>query len=420
VTVVAVEDDDKSAATASMIADARRWLATSGGIGGEGVPRREFEMSMIEDLMVIGATSIYFPQTFGGKAYEAITIDAGTIKPKVDAYGWTDDALVYEQWVHGVYQRGFTRAEMLYSGLWPVSYTPYYKSNTEYLLYTINAAPKSDEWNLTWLTDGTTPSDIIAAPESWTPEDILTFADWIRTTQAGNTRERQQLKIMPGGSSRLTGNSRKDQDFQEFQLWLLRRTCSIYGVQPASIGFAGEQYKVSQEGSMSKTSEFGVGMVLEFRDEMYTNILERAGFEGVRVSSSRKGEEGRKDKTGRLVTAAGGPFMTVNEARAEDGLDPIDDEGADEIRNMPTGEADQPAAQKSAVPKEDDEKRADLLKWQRKAIQRIRAGKGAACEFRSDVISVSDAASIETALERASSERSVRQIFDRYLGNTER
>lgn len=34
----------------------------------------------------------------------------------------------------------------------------------------------------------------------------------------------------------------KDQDFQEFKLWLQGRTCALMGVPPESLGFAGDQY----------------------------------------------------------------------------------------------------------------------------------------------------------------------------------
>jgi hypothetical protein len=58
------------------------------------------------------------------------------------------------------------------------------------------------------------------------------------------------------------------------------------------------------------------------------------GAEDYRLSWDWSGvrclQEDETDRVKRYVTAAGGPIMTVNEARAEMGMDPI--EGQDEIR----------------------------------------------------------------------------------------
>lgn len=304
---------------------AQQFFDIPGGLGGIGQRRSHFESEIIEDLAVIGCAAVYYSPNRAGKPYEAIAIDGATIRPRVDAYGWPGPGDEwYEQWVYGVKVRGFLKEELRFDGLYPVSYSPYFKSPTEWLIQTVYTALKADEWNRLWLTEGNTPSDLIAAPEHWTPEQMMLYYDWFDAMLSGNNPERVKTKLVPAGTSRLQNPTRKDQDFELFQLWLLRRTCSLMGVQPASIGYSGEQYKVSQELSLDQTTQFGAGSLLEFRKALYDDLLERLGFGDLECKNITSQEEDAKNRADRnkLLVASG--IKTVNEARADEGLDPIE------------------------------------------------------------------------------------------------
>jgi hypothetical protein len=230
---------------------------------------------------VVGAGAVFFNTTRGGGLLDAVAVDAATIRPRVDAFGWPGPGeIAYEQWINGVQvSEGYTREQLLYDGLNPISYSPYFKSPIEWLVNVVNGALRADGWNLAWLTDGSTPADILAAPESWTPDQIKSFAAYFDGMLAGNSRQRQKTRFVPGGTQRVGSPSRKDQDFQEFELWLMRRCCGVMGVAPAAIGFAGEQYKVSQEGAMDSASQIGSGQLLEFRKHLYDEVLRKLGYD---------------------------------------------------------------------------------------------------------------------------------------------
>jgi len=306
---------------------AREWFSADGGLGGRGKYRTAFEKEMIEDVLVVGACAVYTP---GPLVSEALILDAATIRPVVDGFGWDVEDRPYEQWIQGMAAASFTRDELRYDGLYPRSWTPYFASPIEWILKTIIAAGKADDWNLAWLTDGNTAAQMLAMPESWTPGQIQEFWQYWDQVLSGNSNERQKTKFVPGGTSKVGDHSRKDQDFGEYELWLLRRTCSIMGVQPSSIGFAGEQYKVSQEGSNKQTSAFGAGQLLEFRKSLYDWLLVRLGYPDLEATNVVSTEEGAGERTDRLTKAAGGPYLTVNEARAEEGREPI--EGGETLR----------------------------------------------------------------------------------------
>ncbi len=318
---------DKSDRMKGRLDEARALFEIRGPVGGVGSPRRHFESMLIEDISIVGACAIFHQRNRGGGMYESVAIDAATIRPAVDAWGWPQGQC-YEQWIYGVKIASFSDADMTYDGIYPVSYTPYFKSPVEYLIQVINSALRADQWNRDWLTDGNTPSDLLALPDSWTPAQVKEYAAFWDAMLTGS-KNRQKTKFVPGGTQKVGNPTRKDQDFQALELWLLRRTCAIMGVQPASIGYAGEQYKVSQEGSNDQTSVFGAGVLLDFRKATYDDILQRAGYGDLECQNVTHRQEKAKEQAETNRTRIESGQRTINEVRAEEGLDAV--EGGDVV-----------------------------------------------------------------------------------------
>lgn len=322
--IIARDDKSDSTKHEKRIGQAEAWFEAAGGLGGFGKRRSQFESLLIEDLCIVGAAAIWIHPTRGGKPYEAIPINAATIRPIVDAYGWPGIGdIAYEQWIQGRVVNGYRRDQLIYDGLFPATDQPYFRSQVEWLLLSITGALAADEWNRTWLTDGTTPSDLLAVPEHWTPDMIKQYHDWATSLLTGNIRERVKLRLVPSGTSRLANPSRQDQQFAEYEMFLLKKTCAIMGVQPASIGFTGDQYKVSQNASFAQTTQFGAAPFLDFFKNIYDDFLIRLGFPDLEVRNDVPGEENKDAKADRILKSCGVPWLTINEARAEAGLEPI-------------------------------------------------------------------------------------------------
>ena len=399
--IVARDTSDGSSATLDRIRQASLFFSRHGGLGERNQTRRHYESLIFEDAMVVGAYAVWKSRTKGGQLLQCLPIDASTIRPRMDAYGWPGPGEDwYEQWIQGMLVTGFKPDEITYDGLWPSTDSPYFKSPIEYLVAVVLTALKSDEWNRVWLTDGNTPGKMLSMPETWTPGEIIEYMDYFNAMLAGDTSARNRIIPVPGGVKGADGHSRKDQDFQEFDMWLLRRTCSIMGVQPASIGYAGEQYKVSQDASHGATTQFGAGVLLEMRKEHYDDILYDLGFDDLEVLNGASANEDPQSRANRLKIAVGKPWLTINEGRAQDGQEPV--EGGDVL-----GEA-------TAKPLETDEAE-DIARWQRKALKRLKDGKTPACEFRSELIPVDTAALVAEALRAARTDADIKAIFAPYL-----
>lgn len=403
--LVAKDDGDDSPGTQARIEKANLWFGRNGGCGGVGSRRSHFEATVIEDLLVLGSAAVWYQPARNGTPYQAIAIDSATIRPRVDAYGWPGPGEnLYEQWVYGVLIRGFTRDELCFDGLYPISNSPYFKSPVEWLLTTVYSAIKADEWNRLWLTEGNVPGDFMTLPDTWTPDQVKDFTEYFDAIMSGNTLKRVKMAFLPGVKD---GNpTRKDQEFQQFEAWMLRRTCSIFGVSPAAIGHEEKQYKVSQQGSMDQTTEFGAGEILEWRKSFYDDMLARIGFEDLEcqnVTSQEEASSERAERNVKLVTAG---IKLINEARADEGMEPVD--GGDmplvpatqvplEHALLPpepppipgAASGKEPPGAREGLPREQpegkqtmDEKPSgnraaldELLAWERKALHRLKDGK---------------------------------------------
>lgn len=393
---VAKDDKDKRPSTQAQIDAMNEFCTKKGGLGGPGKSRTEFEDAVFEDLMVIGAAAIFYHPRQNGLPYQVVNIDGSTIRPCVDAYGWPGPGEVaYEQWILGVRVMGFTRDELDYRGLPETvrTNTPYHMSPIELLVFVIESALRADQWNRSWLQDGNSSSMIISLGDkdaALTPDQAKSWAMMWDAMRSGNSAARQKTAWLPAGSSVVNDATRKDQDFQEFELWLLRRTCAIMGVQPASIGFAGEQYKVSQTDSMESTSWFGTQSYLNYRQSFYDDLCERFGFLDICAANITAREEQASERATRNSLLVGNiAIKTINEVRQDEGLDAV--EGGDVLflpMNMvpmeqALAEDPDPVAPAAITPPKEGAARSALAQWERKALNRMKKDGKADCAFES-------------------------------------
>lgn len=329
--IVPRNEEDKGQKTLARCKAAMTLFEREGAVGRNGQYYQHFESKIFEDVLVVGASAIYHRQNALGGWMDCDAIDSATIRPMIDTFGWspekdTDEA--YEQWIYGVQVVRLSRIDLDYDGLYPRTQTPYFYSPVEWLINVVNGALRADSWNLTWLTDGNTPDEIYSLPAEWSVESVIQFAAWWDSLLSGNTIERRKSRFLPGGTGSVKNNSRKDQDFAVYELWLMRRTCAIFDVQPASIGFTGEQYKVTQDESMNATTQFGVGPLLKFRKNKLDDILFRAGYGDLQVVDAND-EEDESEVTDTCARSIETGQMTPNEARQRRGLKPV--EGGDTL-----------------------------------------------------------------------------------------
>ena len=411
--IVAREDEDNSDATKEDIQKATKFFQSmSSGLGGFRTRRSHFESQIFDDLLTIGCVAVHISRNGLGEVLEVIPIDCTTIRPVIDAYGFAPDH-AYEQYVMGVKVEEYTKDELLYEGLYPVTWTPYFESPVEMLLSPIMSSMKADEWNRMWLTQGTTPADMVSLPQDWNPEQIRQFVTYFDENLAGNTGNRVKTKFLPGGSERLTAYSRKDNDSQEFELWLMKRICSLYGVQPASIGYGDLQYKTSQKNSTDITSMYGAGVLLEFRKNLYDELLIQLGFENLEVINVAPWEEDANQRADRLIKLTEAGIYSTNEARKELGLDPL--EKLQEDEEADPSQTDDVVAEKPTNGDENVSENRVLQNWKNKAIRRFKDGKSLNFTFNHEGLNEEVATRVSKGLPLCTSLAEVVSLFQEDL-----
>ena len=437
--VIPKDEKDKSKKTQRQIRELEEFLSMSGGFGQPGKMRTVTECEIIEDLCVVGMAAVWYERTLGNRVLSAIAIDAATIRPNMDYFGWPGQGNeAYEQWVYGVMTARYSPDDLFFQGLATNSrsWNPFFASPVEWLISTLNTGIRSDDWNRRFFTDGSSVTSAYALPDTWNPEQIKAWSLFWDAYTAGDSAARQKTKWFPGGSKQVGFPNRKDQDFSQLDLQTLRRTCAIMGVQPASIGFAGEQYKVSQEDSMESTSAFGVGVILEFLDSYYGDLFKRMGYDRVKPCRVTAREEKSLERADRNTKLVGAGIKTPNEAREDEGLDPHPEgdvllvsnilvplstailppqENPDDDPEPGTGGDDSAKNPGADTQNSDDGNnaatRVALGQWERKSINSLRRGATAIVPFRSDSINNFTASILQAEIKRAANIGDVQAIF---------
>lgn len=324
--IVAQEEEDTTD-YASQKAELKNLFQT---IGGKTNPYRMFLSKLTEDLMVLDAVSIYKQPTLGGDLFKLIPVDSATIRVAVDTSG---DITGYRQIIDGREVATFDIDEMVYAMMNPRTNSPYGLAPLESLLMVVSSSLKAGMSNLAYLTEGNTPEGLFMLPEDWTPSMIREFEENWNAVMAGDEAAMSRIKFTPPGNFVPT-RKHEDMQWEQFNMWLMKVTCSLFDVQPVEIGFepqGGLGGKGFSEGQNTTTQRKSIIPLANFFQEIFTQIIhEDLGmtslcfkFMGLDPSDKKNDAEVAK------IQIESGQ-RTINETRKEQGLEPYADvEAAD-------------------------------------------------------------------------------------------
>lgn len=202
---------------------------------------QEWMRSILEEVLVLDALSIYKRRTWGGNLYSLDVIDGSTIKPLLTLQGRIPDApdTAYQQWLYGMARTDFSTEELIYKPKNARVHTPYGFSNVEQFAVHINLGLRWQIWNTRLFTDGNVPSMILSAPETWTPDQIEEFQELWDTLIAGDAMQQRRLKWVPNGVRMVTDQGstgdvlKYSKDFADY---LINITCIAMDVTRQEIG----------------------------------------------------------------------------------------------------------------------------------------------------------------------------------------
>lgn len=256
----------------------KQWVKSMGG----GLKFSKVLKKWIEDICVVDGLANYKRKTFGGALLGITQVDPATIKLRVDDSGLTPPPpeIAYEQWIRGSKVADLTTMDMNYHISNPRTDSPYGFSILESLLITVESSLKLGMYNLSYFTDGTMPEGFYELPAEWNLNQIKAYQEWWDTMMSGDPRNMRKIRFMPAASGGKGFTPAKNFDFasvQPFMEWLMKITCSAFGVMPQELGFTANVNRSSSEEQTEIAKRNSIKAVAfeieELMDELMENDL---------------------------------------------------------------------------------------------------------------------------------------------------
>lgn len=379
---------------------------------------------VLEEILVTDALTLW-PAQEAGELKAVEVIDGATVKPLLDMRGATPrpPAPAYVQIIHGMAQSAYPANTLFYRPLNTKVNTPYGESPIEWVITAINTAIRYDLSRVGYYAEGNIPGAFYTVPESWTPEQIQTFQQYIDALMVGDLARMAKLLAVPGGTgSHVTTFQNNDPDNTGLNEYLMKVACWAFGNSPAEFGItggAGLGGAGFMEGSENIQQRSLVGPVSKYLEAILTeithNLLKRpdlrfafTGLEPVEDRAAQATADTANVNMGVYTVA----FVQDREAipqeyrpAAKPAADPQAGAGATLPMPLPPGYE---RYLKAAVD-------ADLKKWEEKTLRALKKGWDVPA-FTSDMIPASLHSQIAGTLQSlakasALDEASIKAVF---------
>jgi hypothetical protein len=451
------------------IKEAHAFFSTSGGMGGTGRRFRTALNQIVDDMLVLGAFCAYRRPTVNGGIHSVEFVDAATIKPLLTPDGWVPEPpeAGYEQYVGQGRPKTFTRDELWYE-VWDLrTYSRWSRSPVEYCLGSALQFCAIESWNLSWFADGDGEFGYWQVPDDWSPAQIREFNLWVREMNASLKGKQGSAgaTLIPGGPKRISRRPRREAEYAETALLMIRRIAAAFDLNATVLGFEGDQYKVSQEGQSEAAERWGNKPLCLLLNEWFSDVIhEDLGIPEADFQFDLSSAD--LEANARVVSSAGTVFVTPNDGRRKLGLEEAEGPYVDTLFDLSSGapvvlgwtkgsrqnadnvqatqggaggaqgvgQGDANSQPGSALPGQGDGQGeqgggqagktlspaevAELARWQRKVVRAVRDGKAATgVAFTSELLSDDVCKAVASGLAGAGSEHDARQVFAKVRGD---
>jgi hypothetical protein len=230
----------------------------------------------------------------------------------------------YQQILKGVAATSYTAEELIYKPRNLRAWKIYGYSAVEQTIVTITMALWRQTSQLQYYTDGSTPDLILSVPTDWTVEQIGKFKAWWDALLLGNTAERRGTMFVPNGTKPYETKDKVLTD--KMEEWIARVLCLSLRISPQP--FLSTFNRATAESAKEQAKEDGVGSTMIWIKRFMNRLIARyMGAPGYVFRWKEEDETDPKTKAEVNDIKVRNGSKTINEARADDGEDPI--EGGD-------------------------------------------------------------------------------------------
>jgi len=218
----------------------------------------------------------------------------------------------------------------------PVTYTPLGLSPLEVLAETIEADLAAAAYNAKAVM-AAAPPGVLHLGEGVRADQVDAFRAYWDAEIAG----RSQIAITGGGKGMQwmpLASSNRDMQFMEWQVYLARKICAVFAVQPQDIGIGFDMNRSSSQVAAKFTQDNGIKPLMELIAEFMTREIVWRYDENLRFSFTGMGMQDQAEMADYYkASLAGLPWLRLNDALRERGQDGIGDIGEEIWLPSPQG-----------------------------------------------------------------------------------
>lgn len=298
---------------------------------------------VVEDVLTLDAGSIELVRTLRGDLVELWPVDGGEVR--VNAL-WDGNPAEprYHWYPTGVSQQmaSWLNNDFIYMISRPRSYSPVGLSNLETLKLTIEAELYGHEYNRRQV-EGAAPDGVMNLGEGVTRDQVREFQAFFESEVAG-----KGAVGFIGGSKGADWipfrQNNREMQFLEWQIYLVRKIAVVFGLSPQDLGVTFDVNRSTAEIHLQISEDRGLRPLMSLiQDYLTSEVVWDPAFGGrennlaFRFTALNLKETTQKAEINKMALA-GVPWKTVNEARLEDGREPLPDEQYENLMMVtPTG-----------------------------------------------------------------------------------
>ena len=297
---------------------------------------------ILEELFVVDAPALYCQRDRAGRLLALMPLDGATIKPVIDAWGRTPQPIMidgvmvwptaYQQVLKGFPATDYSVRDLLYRPRNPRVNRAYGFSPVEQIVTTVNIALRRQLFLLDYFTEGNIPDSLIGVPDGWTPDQIGSYQKYWDAYFSGEAGRRRRAKFVPGGVAKSFVQTKEPELKNAFDDWLARIVCFAFSVSPQPL--VSQMNRATAEVQKTMAEEEGFAPILAWVKALVDDVLARefdAGDLEFNWTPTETIDPAAQEQMLSSYTSRG--ILTINEARAMLGRDPL-----------PVSAADQPMA----------------------------------------------------------------------------
>lgn len=304
---------------------------------------RSFVEPIVEDIITLDAGVIEKVRTMTGDLVEMWPVDGATIKVNANWDGNPDEPRYY--WYPDYKERAsFLNSEMLYMMANPRTNSPVGLSGLETLKSVIEAELYGHRYNHRQVA-GAAPDGVLDLGEGMTEPDVKKFRSYFESEVAG----RGAVGFIGGSKGakwipfRATN---RDMQFLEWQIYLVRKIAVVLGLTPQDLGVTFDINRSTSETQIQISEDRGLRPLMTLLQDYFTEeiVWDRAFGGPDNNLCFRFTALNLKESTAKAAinekALSGVPWRYVNEARLDEGREPIAELEGKIIMATPIGAVD--------------------------------------------------------------------------------